>query len=100
MTRFLDNHTGLTVIFCALILAGCILALNLACQPTMDAFDWREAPYRVQAGDSLWTISGDYCPEGVDRREWIAEVQELNGLEDSVVYPGQRLTVLVPGEEG
>lgn len=98
-SKFLESNTA-AVIFCGLILVLGVLALVYACQPTMDAFEWREAPYWVQAGDSLWSISGEYCPDGVDRREWIAEVQELNGLEDSVVYPGQRLTVLVPGEEG
>lgn len=99
MTKFLHSPWAAVLLVVVLLGLG-LLALSVCFKSTMDAFDWREAPYRVQAGDSLWAIAGEYCPEGVDRREWIAEVQELNGLEDSVVYPGQRLRVLVPGEEG
>ncbi len=78
------------------ILVGGILLLCWATQPTMDAFEWNEETYVVKAGDSLWTISGAFCPENVDRREWIDAVQELNGLDDSIIHPYQKLTILVP----
>ena len=96
MTRFLENHIGLALLLGALLLAVSIVALNWAFQPSMDRFEWRETSYRVQAGDSLWAISGEYVPEGVDRREWIDEIKALNGLDDSTIHPGQKLTVLVP----
>lgn len=94
MTKFLESNTITVILLVALVVAS-VLVLNYALQPTMDGIEWREETYRVQAGDSLWAIAGDYCPEGVDRREWVDEIRALNGLPDSIIYPGQTLTVLV-----
>jgi hypothetical protein len=98
MTKLLSNPVIAVLLLVALI-AVCILVLNVAFGPTMERVEWREETYRVQSGDSLWIISRDYCPENVDRREWIEEVQALNGLTSSFIYPGQQLTVLAPVEE-
>jgi len=76
----------------------CVLLLNSVFQPTLDNVEWVEEIYTVKGGDSLWSISGYYCPDDVDRREWIDEVKSLNGLTDSTIHPGQRLTVLIPAE--
>ncbi len=99
MTRFLENNT-ITVLLLIGLAVLAVLLLNWTFQPTMDGIEWRETSYRVQAGDSLWSISADYCPNGVDRREWIDEIRALNGLDDSIIHPGQRLTVLVAVGEG
>ena len=91
-----------TILFLA-VLAVVILfvggVLN-SIQSTMDGFDWQEESYTVEEGDSLWTISYDYCPEGVDRREWVDEVQALNNMSSCTIYPGQHITVLAPAEGG
>lgn len=94
MTKFFESNTVTVILLIALIIAS-VLALNYAFQPTMDRLVWAETTYRVTAGDSLWMISADYCPDGVDRREWIEEVRALNDLSDSTIHPGQTLTVLV-----
>ena len=78
----------------------CVLLLNGALQSTLNTVDWQEETYTVEEGDSLWTISYDYCPEGVDRREWVDEVQALNNMAGCTIYPGQQITVLVPAEGG
>lgn len=99
MIKFFENPVIATLLLVALI-AFCILVLNVAGSPTLDRVEWCEETYRVQRGDSLWTVSRDYCPENVDRREWIDKVQSLNGLTSDLIYPGQELLVLVPVEEG
>lgn len=96
INKILSNNTLMVLLLAAVLIVASVLLLNWVFQPTMDAIEWKETTYRVQAGDSLWIISGDYCPDSVDRREWIDEVQALNGLEDSVIHPGQKLTVLAP----
>jgi nucleoid-associated protein YgaU len=98
MTRFFESNLGAVTILIGLALIA-VLVLNMACTPTMRRVEWQQATYRVQSGDSLWIISGDYCPDNVDRREWIDEVQKINGLTSSFIYPGQLLTVLAPAEE-
>lgn len=99
MTKFFDSHPLAIVTLVVLLVALFIAALVLAYQPTMKGVEWREKTYRVQAGDSLWSISKEYCPDDVDCREWIEEVRALNGMTGSVIYKGQTLTILVP-EEG
>lgn len=99
MTKFFESN-GFTVILLIVLVIASILALNYAFQPTMDRIAWAETTYRVGAGDSLWTIASNYCPDGVDLREWIEEVRALNDLHDSVIHPGQTLTVLVAVGEG
>lgn len=98
MTKFLEGSAPTVILLIALVVAS-VLVLNYAFQPTMDGVQWQETTYRVQAGDSLWTISADYCPDGVDRREWVDEIRALNGMTDSTIHPGQTLTVLVAVEE-
>lgn len=95
MTKYLSNTTLTIVLLLALVVIS-VLVLNHAFQSTMDRVEWQEETYRVKAGDSLWAISGDYCPDSVDRREWIDEIRALNGLDNSVVHPGQKLIVLAP----
>lgn len=98
MTKFLESSTPTVILLIALIVAS-VLVLNYALQPTMDGIEWQERTYRVQSGDSLWKISANYCPDGVDRREWVDEIRALNGMTDSIIHPGQTLTVLVAVEE-
>lgn len=100
MTKILDNSPLLMLILGALIVVVSVLVLNYAFQPTMDGVEWQEEIHRVRAGDSLWVIASDYCPSGVDRREWIDEIRALNDLSDSTIYPGQTLIVLAPVKEG
>ncbi|MFB9310229.1 LysM repeat protein [Agromyces hippuratus] len=46
----------------------------------------------VGQGDSLWAIAESIDPSG-DVREVIDEIIRLNGLDDAVVEPGQRLAL-------
>jgi len=47
-------------------------------------------------GDSLWAIAESLAPDG-DPRVLIDEIIRLNGLDDAVVEPGQRLALpIVP----
>ncbi|KQM84669.1 hypothetical protein ASE68_12095 [Agromyces sp. Leaf222] len=46
----------------------------------------------VSDGESLWSIAESLAPQG-DPRDLIAEIMRINGLDDSVVQPGQRLAL-------
>ncbi len=98
MTKFIENPV-ISVLLLMVLIIWCFLVLNIALGSTMDGIEWQEEIYRVQSGDSLWTVSHNYCPDSVDRREWIDQVQRLNGLTSGVIYAGQELTVLAPVEE-
>lgn len=49
----------------------------------------------VGHGDSLWAIAESIDPEA-DVRDIIDEIMRLNGLDDAVVEPGQRLALPAP----
>lgn len=47
--------------------------------------------YRVQAGDTLWSIAAERYPG--DPREGVWRLEQRNGLEDATIVPGQRLVL-------
>ncbi len=100
MSKILEHSTLLTVLLAIVLVVASVLVLNWTFQPTMDGIEWQEDIHIVQTGDTLWAISGIYCPGSVDRNEYIEEIRALNGMTDSIIYPGQALTVLAPVKEG
>lgn len=48
----------------------------------------------VYSGDTLWQIAAERTPEGGDVRDTVAEIMSLNGLDSSVLTPGQQIAVL------
>ncbi len=50
------------------------------------------APYTVQAGDTLWGIAAE-TSSGGDVRAAVHDLRRLNGLDGSVIVPGQVLRV-------
>ena len=94
------NATTTTVLALFTFLVCAVVFIQLmAVFPTMDRVEWEETTHKVKKGESLWSISGEYCPDNVDRQEWISKVHLLNDLPDSIIHPGQCLTVLKPMED-
>lgn len=92
---FTDSNIAAALALIAFLIVAFIL-LIIAIQPTMNKIEWQEETYIVKSGDTLWEIADKYCPDIVDKREWIAEVQELNNLHGSALRIGQKLKVLAP----
>lgn len=98
MSKILEHSTLLMVLLSILLVVASILVLNWSFQPTMDGIEWQEEVHHVRAGDTLWAISSNYCPDSVNRNEWIKEIRTLNGMTDSIIHPGQALIVLAVKE--
>ncbi len=49
--------------------------------------------YVVHTGDTLWSIAGEYCPEGVDKRDYIDDIVTRNRLDGAMIYAGQEIEV-------
>jgi LysM repeat protein len=47
----------------------------------------------VVAGDTLWEIAAVHTPPGEDVRRTVSDIRRANGLEGSIIYPGQVLQV-------
>lgn len=54
----------------------------------------------VTNGQTLWSLAEEFAPEDRDIREWIYEVQQLNDLKNSALFPGMQLTVPMAVEPG
>jgi uncharacterized protein YpuA (DUF1002 family) len=51
----------------------------------------------VQSGDTLWSIAEQYVPDGIDIRDYMYEIRELNNMTTSDVYAGDVITVYEKG---
>ena len=47
----------------------------------------------VSSGETLWAIAIQNSSPGIDPRSAVVEIQELNGLSDGLIHPGQVLLV-------
>lgn len=49
---------------------------------------------QVQPGDTLWSIADQYCiNDYADRRTFIAEVKELNHIDEDLIHAGHYITI-------
>lgn len=51
--------------------------------------------YDYVSGTSLWEIAKEHCPDSMDKRDYIAEVMKLNGMENCTVYANRLYQVPV-----
>lgn len=49
--------------------------------------------YTVGYGDTLWGIAAKHAPEGMDIREYIYELQKINGDDVAQLKAGQVITL-------
>lgn len=75
-----------------LILALAITGLTCACRKP--EYDWNEFSYTVSSGETLWEIADKYCPEDMDKRDYIEEIRELNNMDTYTLDAWQELTLL------
>lgn len=43
----------------------------------------------VQSGESVWSIAYDTYGDEVDLRRMVRKIEKMNGIKQSVIYPGQ-----------
>lgn len=49
----------------------------------------------MSKGERLWDIAEQYKRPDQDIREYIYEIKKLNGLDESTIYEGQTIKVIV-----
>ena len=68
-----------------------IIGIIAVCVLIMGAFEGNDkivSGYEYTTTDTLWGLL-EYCPEDMDRWEYLGIVMELNGMSDRVVYPNR-----------
>ncbi len=89
MPRYLTAPSRFLVIISTFVVA---LVLLLASSVMAAGPESATVDYRVQAGDTLWTIAAEVAPDE-DTRGVISEIRHLNDLDTSLIVPGQTLVV-------
>lgn len=55
--------------------------------------------YEVQSGDTLWSICTKFKPHDMSIQEYIFSVRKLNNNTDCMIYPNEKIQVIIFGEE-
>ena len=87
------KHSSILKILCLITLA--VSLLLVAISALSPRYEFEEETYYVKGGDRLWNIASDYCPDGMDVRDYLNLLREHNEFTGSVIYPGQEIIVLV-----
>ena len=84
----------LTALFSApLMVAALVLAVNGGIATATGGLTGNNFSYvTVEPGQSLWQLAQTIAPTA-DPRDVIADIAILNGLDGSVVHPGERLAI-------
>lgn len=78
---------------CGIITAVAVIAVLLAGAGRAER-EYSEETVTVQSGDTLWGIADAYCPEDMDKRDYVHMLEVDNGC-GADIMAGQILTVRV-----
>ncbi len=84
--RKLKRKRGLFITACLILIVLAVILLSGAKHP-------EAVGYEYVTGTSLWGMAEEYCPDGMDKRDYISEVMALNAMADSVVYANRLYAV-------
>lgn len=87
-----NEHRADILTACGIIAAVAVAAVLLA--GAGKPREYTEEVITVQSGDTLWGIADAYCPEDMDKREYIRAIEADNEC-GADIMAGQILTVRV-----
>ena len=71
------------------VVAICILILLLAVVAVAKSDKPNVVGYTYDTGNTIWEIAETHCPKGMDVREFVREIKEVNGIIDADKYDGR-----------
>jgi hypothetical protein len=75
-----------------LIIAIIVTVAFVSCHK--EDVEWNTFEYTVSPGETMWEIAEEYCPEGMDKREYIYKVEKINNINAGDLSVGQTVTLL------
>lgn len=55
--------------------------------------------YTYDSGSTVWEMAKKHCPDGMDIRHFVSEIEKANGIEDGVVYGNRTYKIPVYEKE-
>lgn len=80
--------------FMVLMIIVVMMAHAAFSKPDNISEEYNVVSVTVEYGDTLWSIAGEYKPDGKDLREFVYEIAANNGIRDCEIVCGQ--TIFVP----
>lgn len=99
MTISASTRTRVVVLLTSVALAlALLLTVTVAARADGPALAESQnfVTHTVRSGDTLWEIAATHNEDGVDLRNYVLDIKQANGLETSVIIPGQVLQIPVP----
>ena len=87
----MKQKTKRAIFYLVVVLVLIFASLTIATRTSGN--DLTYATYTVQPGDTIWDIAEEYCPKGMDIREYIYKVREINDS-NCVIHPGQEMKII------
>lgn len=84
------SAAAIAVALCGAWYAGDALA---AAQVRQAKAAMQTESYTVQVNDTLWSIASEHKADGMSTDQMVRWLEEENGLDSSMLHPGQTLTV-------
>lgn len=80
-------------IILAVVTIGLLITVSIAACNNRPNYDFSETDtYRVESGDTLWTIANQYYDNSHDIRKVIGIIEEINET-SALIYPGDILEI-------
>lgn len=96
MTRPASTRTRVVVLLTAIVMALVVLLAGAVVAEADDHSEPAEVAFvdhTVRSGDTLWDIAADHVATGDDVRILIEDIKRHNGLDTSIIVPGQVLHI-------
>ena len=95
MKRYrIKNRVRFTAFMAAFVLVFVISVSSLLGYNDATGMDIPEyTVIRVQAGDTLWGLAGQYGPENADIRQLVYVISRINGVTASTLRPGMDISI-------
>jgi len=87
------HHPARIVALLTLVVVMVVLLLARGVGASTDTEASAFTTHQVVSGDTLWDIAATYAEPGDDVRKAVFHIQQANGLESSVIVPGQELRI-------
>lgn len=76
------------IIFLIIALVLMTASFALMFNNTYASSDASAQEYVINYGDSLWSIAQDNKPDGIDTRDYVSKIINMNGLQNGIIKPG------------
>ena len=81
-------------IFCVIMAALAAVIFNIYAQPADSKSEDKPMPiYRVNEGDTLWSIAREYKSDGVTTMEFVYDIKAANDMKSSALNVGELIMI-------